>query len=82
MNNTNTIYGSFMSPPAPKGIDNRSLQSFPGFSAPNSLGQSAFGSAMLPSYPQEELPPEYYGRDEETSYLVNLLRTNPARLGL
>tara|TARA_R110000822_G_scaffold63674_1_gene156291 strand:+ start:306 stop:545 length:240 start_codon:yes stop_codon:yes gene_type:complete len=79
------MYGSFMSPTSPKGLDNKRLQSFSSFSGSspfNSQGgssqnQGAFGSAMLPSYPQQELP-----EDAGLSYLVKLLRTNPAKLGL
>ena len=48
------MYGSFMSTPSTKGVDNKRLQSFPGFFSSNSpQNQTAFGSATLPTYPQQ-----------------------------
>lgn len=77
-----SMYGSFMSTPSTKGVDNKRLQSFPGFFSSNSSqNQTAFGSATLPTYPQQELPNDKSSEDGLT-YLVRLLRQNPAKLGL
>ena len=77
-----SMYGSFMSTPSTKGVDNKRLQSFPGFFSSNSSqNQTAFGSATLPTYPQQELPNDKSNPDG-LSYLVRLLRQNPAKLGL
>jgi hypothetical protein len=86
-----SMYGSFMSTPSTKGVDNKRLQSFPGFFSSNSSqNQTAFGSATLPTYPQQELPNDKSNpsasplgaESDGLSYLVRLLRQNPAKLGL
>jgi len=78
-----SMYGSFMSTPSTKGVDNKRLQSFPGFFSSNSpQNQTAFGSAMLPTYPQQELPNDKAYSEDGLTYLVRLLRQNPAKLGL
>jgi hypothetical protein len=77
------MYGSFMSTPSTKGVDNKRLQSFPGFFSSNSSqNQTAFGSATLPTYPQQELPNDKSNSEDGLTYLVRLLRQNPAKLGL
>ena len=66
-----SIYGSFMAPKKlSSGTDNRA-KALPGASAMNFPPLSnTYGSAMLPPLSQND------------SYLVNLLRTNPERLGI
>ena len=83
-----SMQSSFFKQSSPQGVDNKRLSS-PGFFAQNSQsGQQTFGSAMLPTYPQQEFPRDQYADNGSSdskdglSYLVRLLRQNPAKLGL
>ena len=77
-----SMQSSFFKQSSPLGVDNKRLSS-PGFFAQNSQsGQQTFGSAMLPTYPQQELPNDKANSEDGLTYLVRLLRQNPAKLGL